>query len=324
MSRSEPTARVPGTVTLAIFPDTQYYTVSRSSHLARQADWVVDHRAERDIRAVIHLGDITEHNSPKQWEFARARLDRVARYLPLALATGNHDYGDGGSANRRVTLFIRYFGRPGPATRRALVETLAPGDLTNAYYAIPLAGVQIGLLVLEWCPRRKTVGWAHRVLARHSRDRVIVVTHAYLYDDDTRYDARRFGGAQRWNPRTYPLARAALESGQAHPDGAYDGEMLWQGLVRLYPNVFMTLNGHVNGDGTGYRISVGRDGNTVHQVLVNYQMLAEGGLGYLRLLEFDPDGETLRMKTYSPSLDRWALARDQTFDVVIAPPLWVR
>ena len=105
-------------------------------------------------------------------------------------------------------------------------------------------------------------------------------------------------------------------------EGAYDGQMLWDSLVSRHPGVFLTLNGHVLGDGTGVLSSEGRSGNQVHQVLANYQMLNEGGLGYLRLVELLPDGRTLRMKTYSPSLKRFALAAEHNFELTIAPPLW--
>jgi hypothetical protein len=50
-------------------------------------------------------------------------------------------------------------------------------------------------------------------------------------------------------------------------------------------------------------------------------MLDEGGLGYLRLLEFDAAGENLTMRTYSPSLDQTATAKDQSFTLPLVPPL---
>ena len=57
-------------------------------------------------------------------------------------------------------------------------------------------------------------------------------------------------------------------------------------------------------------------------MLVNYQMFDEGGLGYLRLLELGRSGAALRMSTYSPSLEQWATAPDQHFELPIVPPLW--
>jgi len=145
----------------------------------------------------------------------------------------------------------------------------------------------------------------------------MMTTHAYLYSDGTRYDFKVKGPAQEWNPLAYPTSKAD------GPDaGNHDGEMLWQNLLKKHPGVFLTVNGHVLNNGTGLLTSKGDKGNTVHQMLVNYQMLDEGGLGYLRLLEFPPDGKTLRVKTYSPSLGLFATAKDQSFTLTIDPPLW--
>ena len=41
----------------------------------------------------------------------------------------------------------------------------------------------------------------------------------------------------------------------------------------------------------------------MHQMLVNYQMKHEGGDGFLRLVRFLPDDETIHVTAYSPSLD---------------------
>jgi len=92
--------------------------------------------------------------------------------------------------------------------------------------------------------------------------------------------------------------------------------------VRKHANVFLVVSGHVGGKGTGRLASRGDAGNSVEQVLVNFQMLVQGGLGYLRLVELLPDGKTVRMKTYSPSLDRFATATDQDFEFAVMPALW--
>jgi len=84
-----------------------------------------------------------------------------------------------------------------------------------------------------------------------------------------------------------------------------DGQELWNKLVSRHPNFRMTLNGHVLRDGTARLRSEGANGRTVYQMLANYQMRERGGNGYLRLYEFLPDGETVRVKTYSPVLDRY-------------------
>lgn len=311
--------------TVGVIPDTQYYTLCRNQHFAAQARWLAQHAEDLGLQAAIHLGDITESNTPEEWTFARNAIAPLWERLPTFLTTGNHDYGDGGTANRRHTLFSEYFSHPPAATQRTVAETLEPDNLENAYYRLqPRAakpGVTpftLGVLVIEWSPRGKTVEWADRILGKYPKDRVIFVTHAYLYHDSTRYDWATKGKEQEWNPHAYGEPHLA----DKQPADVFDGEKLWKALLSKHSNVFLTLNGHVLGDGTGLLTSRGARGNLVHQVLANYQMLNEGGLGYLRLLEFDEDGTTLRMRSYSPSLGVWATSPDQHFDLAIAPPLW--
>jgi hypothetical protein len=146
---------------------------------------------------------------------------------------------------------------------------------------------------------------------------VIIVTHAYLYDDSTRYDWRTRRTGQLWNPLSFDMAW-----GEAILDPESDGEILWNDLVRRHAGVFLVLCGHVGGRGTGLLASRGDAGNLVQQVLANFQLLDEGGLGYLRLFEIQPDGKSMRMKTYSPSLGLFATAPTQQADLPIEPALW--
>jgi len=300
-----------------MLPDVQYYTKCRLPHLGTQARWLAAQSIARNIRAALFMVDLTEHNVPGEWEFLRDELDTGAWQVPMLLATGNHDHGRNGHTQRRGTLFTHYFQQPPGIALATLAETRSGFDIENAYYRIPLARVTLGVLVLEWAPRSSTVAWANRVLSRYAHDRVIVVTHAYLYDDSTRYDWHTRHTAQRWNPLWYDMDW--LE--QLY-DREYDGEMLWNALVRRHPGVFLVLCGHVGGSGTGLLASRGDAGNLVQQVLGNFQTLDEGGLGYLRLLEIQPDGRSMRMKTYSPSLDRFAIAGSQQGVLPIEPALW--
>ncbi len=325
LTQSDPVPFVPGTVTLAVLPDTQYYAACNSPHFYEQARWVARTAARRNTVAVLQLGDLTEHNTEQEWDYVERSLAPV-RQLPILATTGNHDHGDRGTANRRATLFNEVFAELAPATAAVLAESKAVGDRENAYYRLKLPQVTLGVLMLEWSPRDESVAWANRVLSKYEGDRVIFVTHAYLYYDGTRYDFAAKGERQEWNPRAYGTGKSQpdLPASQQNvaKEGAHDGQTLWEALVSQHPGVFLTLSGHVLGDGAGVLSSEGAHGNRVHQVLANYQMLDEGGLGYLRLLELLPDGKTLRMKTYSPSLDRFATGSEQNFELRIEPPLW--
>ena len=87
---------------------------------------------------------------------------------------------------------------------------------------------------------------------------------------------------------------------KATGDDINDGEQLWQTLVGRHTHFILTLNGHVLRDGLGRLTSAGESGRDVTQVLVNYQMRPKGGDGWLRLLEFRPDGATVQTYDYSP------------------------
>ncbi len=315
-----------GAWTFAVLPDTQYYSDCRLAHLSSQAEWLVEQKDTRSLVAALTLGDLTEHNSPEEWQYVHKSLSPLRKELPLVLATGNHDYGILGRSDRRHTLFQETFSQAWPATRPHLVETMSPADIENAYYRFELPSVTIGVLVLEWSPRDQTVKWASNILHEHEGDRVILITHAYVYFDDTRYDWERYGNRQKWNPKSYgtALADPTLPPGPTnwHPEGVNDGGDLWNKLVRGHQGIFLTLSGHVLGDGQGIVTSRGDHGNLVHQVLVNYQMLDEGGQGYLRLIELGPRGNTLSLFTYSPSLDRSSRALDQQFILPVSPPLF--
>ena len=313
---TEPTAPTPGSITLAMLPDVQYYTKCRLPHLAAQLRWLSGEMPRRDMRAALYMGDLTEHNTREEWRWFRDQLEPFQDRLPILLATGNHDYGHDGDAHLRQTLFDNYFRAP-PGAAAPLLATDLRNSIENAYYRIALPRVTLGVLVLEWAPRASTVAWANRVLSQFAHDRVIVVTHAYLYEDSTRYDWHTRGAAQRWNPLWYDMDW--LE--QLY-DREYDGEMLWNALVRRHPGIFLVLCGHVGGSGTGQLASRGDGGNLVEQVLANFQLLDQGGLGYLRLFEIQPDGRSMRMKTYSPSLGQFAIASAQQAVLPIEPALW--
>lgn len=307
----------PGTASIVLLPDTQYYAACRYPHLQRQSEWIAAQRGPRNIIAALSLGDLTDHNTPAEWEFVRSSLAPITNGFPLLLTTGNHDVGDEGTTNHRESLLHAYFDENWATTNHALRAVMTPGRIDNAFYTFELGSFRLGVLMLEWSPRRVTVQWADQVLSQFRDSRVVIATHAYLYDDATRYDFATRGGEQQWNPLDY---RTAQGTGVA--DGNHDGEMLWNALVRKHPNVFLVVSGHVLRQGAAHLTSVGDAGNSVDQVLVNYQMLDEGGLGYLRFFEFLPDGRTLHMKTFSPSLGLFSYSSDQDFRIQVTPPLW--
>lgn len=295
-----------GSWTLAVLPDTQVYSLRYPGLFLLQTAWIVQNRAARDIRFAIQLGDIVNNNTEREWQNAWDAMAVLQQAkLPYALVPGNHDYGPSGNAATRDTGLNRHFPF---ALHRAMPSfggAFHDGELDNTWHQFEAWGRKWIVICLEWGPRDQVIAWANEVMRQHPGRLGILVTHAYMNNNDRRYDHSDKEHPQHYNPHEYRT-----------PGGVNDGEELWQKLVKKH-DFAMTLNGHVLGDGTGYLASVNDKGRTVHQMLANYQFRDLGGEAYLRLLEFRPDGRTVQVKSYSPLYDRYLTAPDQQFSFVI-------
>ena len=166
------------------------------------------------------------------------------------------------------------------------------GKIDNSFHTFKAGGKNYMIVCLEFGPRNESLDWASSVIQRHPNHRTIIMTHAYLYYDSTRYDWAANGDKQKYNPHSYKISKIAASIN--------DGQEMWDKLVKKHPNIFMTINGHVVNDGLGYLVSKGDNGNNVHQMLVNFQMLPVGGGAWLRIISFMADDKTLEVHDYSP------------------------
>ncbi|MBN1422607.1 MAG: metallophosphoesterase [Planctomycetes bacterium] len=297
-AEADPLPWVEGSTTLAVLPDTERYAQAYPDLFEAQTRWIRDEAEKRAIAFAIHLGDITQRNAAPEWEVARRCFALLDGHVPYALALGNHDY-DGPD---RKTRLSEYFPPAGMRKRPTFGGAFREDRLENAYYFLRIGDRDWLILVLELGPRDEIVAWANDVLERH-RDRLaIIVTHAYLFRGNVRYDHLR--GAQRASPHGW----------------GNDGEELWRKLVRRHPNAMIVLSGHVSTGGTGYLASEGNYGNTVHQIMADYEKGPRGGSAYLRLLEFLPDGKTVQVKTFSPALDRYMTDPENQFTFALELP----
>jgi hypothetical protein len=295
----------PGSQLLAALPDTQVYSLRLPGLLSAQTSWLREHAERLDIRYALQLGDTTNNNTTTEWVRAAAAFELLRGVVPYAIAPGNHDYGPSGNAATRDTLFNEHFAYDLHATQRGFGGAYELGKLDNTYHLFSIGGRDVLLLALEWAPRDELVAWAHGIMLQHPERDGILITHAYLNNDELRYDHTDTTRSQRFNPHDYRT-----------PGTMNDGEELWQKLVRHH-RFIITLNGHVLGDGCGYLASTTDKGNTCHQMLSNYQMREQGGEGYMRLLEFLSDGKRVRVRTYSPLYDKFLDDQRHNFDLVL-------
>lgn len=286
---------------IAVLPDTQIYARSYPELFEAQTRWIADNAARLGIRLVLHEGDVVHDNSDAQWEIAEHALRRLEGCVPCVVALGNHDYGPGGNGSDRTSGFVERF----RADASSVVRTFEPDRLDNSAHRIETPSGPWLALALEFAPRDEVVAWASEVLADHPRTPAVLVTHAYMYFDGTRYDAtaRR---DQEWSPMVYGVARRA---------SANDGEALYQKLVRRHDTIQLVFSGHVLGKGTARLTSPQDGGSEVHQLLANYQNRSRGGDAYLRLVEIDERRRRVRVRTYSPDLDAYRDDPEDAFDL---------
>ena len=302
-----------GSWTIAVFPDSQSLTRLDPDVFVRQAAWVAAHRQSHDIRFVIHLGDITDNNLPDQWRNAKKAMDVIKQAgVPYSLLPGNHDLGANGKCLDRTTLLNDLFS-PADYANSGGVIYFEAGKLENTAHTFKTPHGDFLVVSLEFGPRNEVIAWADKLVAGYPAHTVIVATHAYMYSDETRYDFGKFGKDQTWNPNTYGVAKLAEVN---------DAEAMWQKLLSRHSNIRFMLSGHVLNDGAARLASPGKDGKVIHQILSNYQMGVKPdrpfhGGGYFRLMQFLPDKKTVRVKTYSPWLDKWFTDDQQQFEVLV-------
>jgi hypothetical protein len=277
--------------TLIALPDTQVYSLRYPGLFDAQTSWIAEHTSSLNIRFVMQLGDLVNNNTEREWERARSSFQLLDGIVPYGIAPGNHDYGPSGDASVRETLLNDYFPFEEAAALSEWGGAFETGKLDDTYYLFEAGGRKWIVLLLEWAPRPEVVAWADDVMTSHPDHLGIMVTHAYLYNDNLRYD-HTDDREQKFNPYLYST-----------PGGISDGEELWQNLIRRHHFV-MTISGHTLGDGVGYLESTTDLGNTCYQMLSNYQMRDLGGEAYLRIIEIAQSGH-VKVDTYSPLYDEF-------------------
>jgi Concanavalin A-like lectin/glucanases superfamily/Calcineurin-like phosphoesterase len=323
---SDPALVTPGSFTVAIVGDTQNYSTSRPDIFESVTQWIADNADDRNIQFVIQDGDIVNNgNASNEWNVARAAMDNLNGIVPYAVVRGNHDVGSQFDSSLR-------FGNGSPHSQQPTLAghyeypTQPNWDMRNTFHLFQANDQQFLVLTVDILADAGVVQWANEVIAQHPNARVIIDTHAYLYDGGERFN----NAVDPSDPqgRTFDQLRDVLLR-QGQPDAIYngaayggqDGETLWRNLISQHENVAFTISGHQfeDFDQFKYHLDEGDHGNTVHELLVDPQNMANGGNGWIRLLEFDPDGITVHVKTYSPFLNVWDTNPDVRYDIQMSP-----
>ncbi len=314
-----------GAFTVALVGDTQNYSSGNPAIFNQVTQWIADNKTTRNIQFVIQDGDIVNSgNSTTQWDAARGAMERLDGEVPYAVVRGNHDIGSqfdlssrfgNGSPYSQQTTLVDHYEVPGQPS----------WDMRNTVHKIEVNGQKLMMMTIDISAGSDVVAWANDIIAANSDYRVILDTHAYMYDGGARFN----NAADPNNPgHTHDesrddLLRTGFQGEQIYNGATYggqDAETLWNELVKKYDNISLFISGHQfeDFDEFKYNLDYGDNGNSVYQLLVDPQNMANGGNGWIRLLEFDPDGTTVHVKTYSPFLDQWDLSPDNFYDIQLS------
>ncbi len=270
--------------------------------------WIADNISTLNIKAVLCTGDLVEQNesfvqddrmvnrtSREMWESASRSLARLDGRVPYIISPGNHDYGYRRSENG-MTHFPEYFGfERNPCWRNICVAAFPNrnGVVSIENAAFEFKDDKWGCLLVvttEFAPRDEVLDWAAGLISsdRYRNHKVIFMTHSFLmHKSAERTDNERYS----ISPRNW-------------------GRQVWEKLVSKSSNIVLVICGHKGqpggfDDSVAYRIDRNAAGRPVHQMMFNVQAIGggwdgNGGDGWLRILEFMPDGRTIKVRTYSP------------------------
>ena len=170
------------------------------------------------------------------------------------------------------------------------------------------------VISLEFAPRDEAIEWAAKVAgkAKYKNHKVILLTHSYMSPE-----------AKRHIKESYKISPANY------------GEAIWQKLVYPSSNISMVICGHeceiADYQGkVSFRTDKNSTGKNVAQMMFNAQTAdgqwhGNGGDCWLRIMEFMPDGKTIKIKTFSPlfalspltSEKAWRTDSYDQFDITI-------
>lgn len=296
---------------MIVYPDPQNYAKYDVYQplFELMTTWTANNMEQLNVKAVLCTGDLVDENGMavaglragnqtgvQQWESVSRSFERLDNLIPYVVCTGNHDYGYV-SAENRQTHFSRYFNpERSNKFKNTLVSTCVNWQgyhtLENAAYEFddPVWG-KLLVVVLEFAPRDEPIAWAKKLVGsdKYKNHTVILLTHSFLNTKGERHKSENYS----LNPANY-------------------GEAIWEELVYPSPNIKFVLCGHAareNGDdyenNVSYRIDKNIAGKNVPQMMFNAQTAGggwsgNGGDGWLRILEFMPDGKTVSVRTFSP------------------------
>ncbi|MFT9058825.1 metallophosphoesterase [Bifidobacterium aquikefiri] len=258
--------------------DTQYYNANYDNdgyyqHQENIHNWLINNRQAMNIQYLFHTGDIVDDaDIPAQWQRADAQYKKLDEAgFPYGVLAGNHDVDH---KDENYVNFSKNFGESRYASNPWYGGSFE--DNRGHYDLISAGGIDFIVVSVGWGVEQDEIDWTNKILAQYPNRVAILNFHEYL------------------------LASGGL--------GLIPQEIYKQ-VVVPNKNVKMVFSGHYHSaQKTVSRIDSDGDGKpdrNVLNLLFDYQALEEGGMGFLRLMHINTQNDTMEVRTYSPSIQKY-------------------
>lgn len=316
---------------IAVIPDTQYYTAERFGGNMQmfhdQVDWIRGNRKNEKIAYVVHLGDITDRNTLPEWEKARDAMYKLEEdKIPYGMSVGNHDEAPNPTFvhGQPTNLYNKFFGTDHFKSKPWYGGQLeSNGDSENHFDVFTANGQKFLVMYFGYNEENAVVqkrdieyekrvfNWSDSILTKYADHKAIMVTHSMLN--------RTLNSKSEIMPGT--------DREQTMPKFTKQGTQIYN-MAKKHPNVFLMLGGHIAGE--GFR----RDefnGNTIKTYLTDYQSRQiapysgaqdrRGGNGIMRLMRFNTTKQSLSVITFAPK-QNGVILKEEDGDSQFTEPLY--
>ena len=291
-SSTTTTTTPPSYFTIAVLPDVQLYTASYPTIFDQQAQWIVNNAQAQNIVFVAQLGDLTnDWGVTSEWTNAVHSMGIIRNAgIPYSVVPGNHDVH---FPAENTTYFNQYFPYTNFTGYSWYGGHYPSNSDTSNYELFSAMGQNFIVLNIVSAPGlyASASTWANNTLTQYSNRKAIVITHGYIDWTGAYTDASSVSGIELWNQ-----------------------------IVRYHSNVIAVLCGHMhNGCSNSqyHGTTTGLNGNTIYNLLTDYQDCPNGGDGWLRLYKFYPSMNKISAVTYSPYLNQYDTSAAGQFDLYL-------
>ncbi len=154
-------------------------------------------------------------------------------------------------------------------------------------WVLPMKRQGILLCGIGWQNDAQYAGWLNERIEAYRSLTAVIMVHSFLNDDGSL---------------------------------SVNGKRVEKEILRVSPSVRLVLCGH--NDGSARWSKTYDDGHTVNAMMYNFQDDKKYGLGYARILMFNPKTRNIAVTTYSPYLNDYNYYRDASKDTFTLYNAW--